>query len=248
MGGSSGVGRTTPPPLTRSRSERNASAAQLIEDLLDVSRIVVGKFQIDLRSIRSVSPIVDAVVDSFRPTFEAKRVTLDVAVEPDVGPIAGDPARLQQIVWNLISNAVKFTPAGRAVSVSCRQIDGLVEVRVSDSGKGIPPPSGPYRRPGQPGGATSTGPRRIGSGCDRRHESSDGGAVHEEAPAKTVAPVHDLPIAGPRRPHRGRRLSVVPARRATVHPWAPCGVVEDERIHGMFARVRARGRIVEPRP
>jgi PAS domain S-box-containing protein len=118
--------------------ERNATAqAQLIEDLLDVSRIIVGKFHLDIGPIERLGPIVEAVVDSFRPTLGVKRMHLELSIEPDAGPVSGDPRRLQQVVWNLVSNAVKFTPEGGRVSISCRRTDQSAEVRVSDSGKGI---------------------------------------------------------------------------------------------------------------
>jgi signal transduction histidine kinase/ActR/RegA family two-component response regulator len=120
--------------------ERNAaSQAQLIEDLLDVSRIVTGKLQVTLRPIDTVGPIVQGVVDSFRPTAEARKIALRAVIDPLAGPVAGDRERLQQIVWNLVSNAVKFTPAGGRVDIACEQSDGAVEIRVCDTGKGIPP-------------------------------------------------------------------------------------------------------------
>jgi PAS domain S-box-containing protein len=120
--------------------ERNAaSQAQLIEDLLDVSRIVTGKLQVTMRSIDAIGPIVQGVVDSFRPNAQARQITLRTTIDPLAGPVAGDRDRLQQVVWNLVSNAVKFTPAGGRVDVSCEQLDGWIEIRVRDTGKGIAP-------------------------------------------------------------------------------------------------------------
>jgi PAS domain S-box-containing protein len=118
--------------------ERNAAAqAQLIEDLLDVSRIVTGKLQVTLRSIDAIGPIVQGVVDSFRPSAQARQIALRAKIDPLAGPVAGDRDRLQQVIWNLVSNAVKFTPAGGCVDVSCEQTDGWIEIRVRDTGKGI---------------------------------------------------------------------------------------------------------------
>jgi PAS domain S-box-containing protein len=125
--------------------ERNAaSQAQLIEDLLDVSRIVTGKLQVTLRPIDAIGPIVQGVVDSFGPSAQAKDIALRTTIDTLAGPMAGDRDRLQQIVWNLVSNAVKFTPAGGRVDVSCEQIDGWIDIRVRDTGKGIAADFLPY--------------------------------------------------------------------------------------------------------
>ncbi len=117
--------------------ERNATAqAQLIEDLLDVSRIVAGKLQLTMRPLENVAPLVNGVVESFRPTAQAKHITLRAILDQRAGPIAGDRDRLQQVVWNLVSNAVKFTPAGGRVDVRCERTNGEVEIGVTDTGKG----------------------------------------------------------------------------------------------------------------
>jgi signal transduction histidine kinase/CheY-like chemotaxis protein len=119
--------------------ERNAHLqAQLIEDLLDVSRIVMGKVRLTLEPL-VVAPIVSTVVDSIRPTAEAKGVTLYAAIPRDSARICGESARLQQIVWNLLSNAVKFTPAGGRVAVELSQDSRQIQLRVSDTGVGIAP-------------------------------------------------------------------------------------------------------------
>jgi signal transduction histidine kinase len=119
--------------------ERNASAqAQIIEDLLDVSRIVVGQFQLDVQPIGDLGPIVGAVAESFRPAAASSGIALTVRVDPMAGPIVGDPKRLQQIVWNLVSNAIKFTPPGGRVDIACTGGEDGIELRVQDTGRGIP--------------------------------------------------------------------------------------------------------------
>ena len=119
--------------------ERNARLqAQLIEDLLDVSRIVMGKVRLTLHPL-IVAPIVSTVVDSIRPTADAKGVTLHASVDPEIGRICGDSARLQQIVWNLLANAIKFTPSGGQVSVELSPQEGQVQLCVRDTGVGITP-------------------------------------------------------------------------------------------------------------
>src|SRR6185312_3784847 len=111
--------------------ERNArSQAQLIDDLLDVSRIITGKLQIEPVKI-DVCAVVEAAVEAVRPAFEAKKVKVETALEASGCAVPGDPNRLQQIFWNLLSNAVKFTPAKGKVSVEAKRVDGQVRVSVS---------------------------------------------------------------------------------------------------------------------
>jgi len=119
--------------------ERNARLqAQLIEDLLDVSRIVMGKVRLALHPL-AVAPIVSTVLESIRPTADAKGVTLHAPLTAETDSILGDSSRVQQIVWNLLSNAVKFTPAGGHVSVELTQDGRHVQLCVRDTGVGIPP-------------------------------------------------------------------------------------------------------------
>jgi PAS domain S-box-containing protein len=124
--------------------ERNSTAqAQLIEDLLDVSRIISGKFRLSLEPIYLVR-VVEAAIDSIRPTAEAKGVRLQTMLDPDAGPISGDAGRLQQVIWNLLSNAVKFTPKGGRVQVRLTRINSHIEIEVSDTGQGIESEFLPY--------------------------------------------------------------------------------------------------------
>jgi len=117
--------------------DRNARVqAQLIDDILDVSRIVSGKVRLDLRPI-NLREVIHAAVESIKPAADSKRVNLEVIVDPKAGPVSGDPDRIQQIVWNLLSNAIKFTPAGGAVSLHVRNSETHVEIRVEDTGEGI---------------------------------------------------------------------------------------------------------------
>jgi PAS domain S-box-containing protein len=118
--------------------ERNARAqARIVEDLLDMSRIVSGKVRLDVRRV-DVAGVVRAGVETVRPGAEAKGVRLQVVTDPAAGPVMGDPNRLQQVVWNLLANAVKFTPRGGRVQVSVTRVESSVEVGVSDTGEGIP--------------------------------------------------------------------------------------------------------------
>ena len=118
--------------------ERNARAqAQLIEDLLDVSRIVSGQLRLDVQPVDLVSAI-NAAIDSVRPAADAKGVRIQIVLDPLAGPIAGDPIRMQQVVWNLVANSIKFTPRGERVQVRARTRELAHRNRlVSDTGKGI---------------------------------------------------------------------------------------------------------------
>src|SRR5687767_12651490 len=118
---------------------RNAnSQCELINDLLEVSRIITGKLRLEFAACELES-VIQAAVDSIRPTAEAKGVRLQILLEPDAGPIFGDCERLQQVVWNLLSNGVKFTRSGGLVQVKLQRINSHVEVVVTDTGVGIKP-------------------------------------------------------------------------------------------------------------
>jgi len=117
--------------------ERNTRAqAQLIEDLLDMSRMITGHLRLDLRRV-DLANVVRAAVDVVRPAAEAKGLNLEVRLDPQVGPISGDADRLQQVVWNLLTNSVKFTPKGGRIDVSLEVEGSDAVVSVKDTGIGI---------------------------------------------------------------------------------------------------------------
>jgi PAS domain S-box-containing protein len=116
---------------------RNAVAQnQIVDDLLDVSRIVSGQLRLDIDFV-DISQVVSAAVDGIRATAEAKSINLQVLVNPEAGVIKGDAGRLQQVLWNLLTNAVKFTPRGGRVYLTLRRVDSSVEIEVADTGRGI---------------------------------------------------------------------------------------------------------------
>ena len=124
--------------------ERNArSQSQLIDDLLDVSRIITGKLKLDFRPVE-LSSIIEATVDTVRPAAEAKAIRFQTSLEATTCLVSGDPARLQQVVWNLFSNAVKFTPEGGRVDVRLHCSEAHLELIVRDTGIGINPEFLPY--------------------------------------------------------------------------------------------------------
>ncbi|WP_181259181.1 PAS domain-containing hybrid sensor histidine kinase/response regulator [Pseudoduganella armeniaca] len=118
--------------------ERNARAqAQIVEDLLDISRIVSGKLRLNVQ-LFSPQPSVEAAVEAVRPAAIAKSLSIQMVVDPLAGPVSGDPERLQQIVWNLMSNAIKFTPKGGRVHVALQRHHSSIHIVVADNGAGIP--------------------------------------------------------------------------------------------------------------
>lgn len=117
--------------------ERNArSQAQIVEDLLDISRIVNGKLRLNVQ-LFSPHMSVEAALEALRPAAGAKNIDLQLVQDPTAGPVSGDPERLQQIVWNLVSNAIKFTPKGGRVRLTLKKLDSSVQLIVSDNGAGI---------------------------------------------------------------------------------------------------------------
>jgi signal transduction histidine kinase/CheY-like chemotaxis protein len=124
--------------------ERNArSQAQLIEDLLDVSRIITGKLRLEITAVEPVS-IINMALDAVRPAAEAKSIRLQAVLDPWAGIVSGDPDRLQQVLWNLLSNAVKFTPKGGNVQVRLERVSSHVEIVIADTGQGISPEFLPF--------------------------------------------------------------------------------------------------------
>ena len=109
---------------------------RIVEDLLDVSRIVTGKLRLDTRLV-DLGPIIEMTTDSITPAAEAKGITVRISIDGATPPVLGDAVRLQQLVWNLLTNAIKFTSAGGRVDVVLATSGAEVEVRVADTGIGI---------------------------------------------------------------------------------------------------------------
>ena len=118
--------------------ERNARAqSQIIDDLLDMSRIISGKVRLDVQGL-DLASLVNAAVSTVRPTAENKSVRLRAVVDPMPGvSVLGDPGRMTQVLWNLLTNSLKFTPKGGTVQVVLKRINSHVELSVTDTGEGI---------------------------------------------------------------------------------------------------------------
>jgi PAS domain S-box-containing protein len=190
--------------------ERNGAAQlRLIEDMLDMSRMMSGKLRVEMRETDVVAAALTAI-DALTPTAAAKGVTLRTQITPGLPPVTGDPDRLAQVAWNLLANAVKFTPTGGVVDVAVHAEPGGVVLRVSDTGQGISPEFLPHIfEPFRQGDASTT--RRhggLGLGLALVHRIVDlhGGRVSaaSDGPGRgAVFAVHLpalLPMALPARP------------------------------------------------
>ena len=162
--------------------ERNATVlSQIVEDVLDVSRIISGKVRLNIQPV-DLPDVVKQAVDTVSPAAEAKRIRLETIVDPGAGPISGDPDRLQQIAWNLLSNAVKFTPKEGRIQVRLERINSHVELTVSDTGIGIEPAFLPHMferfRQADSGIAREHGGLGLGLGIARHLVELHGGTIH----------------------------------------------------------------------
>jgi signal transduction histidine kinase/ActR/RegA family two-component response regulator len=184
------------------RIDRNAHAqARLVQDLLDVSRITSGKLLLDVREM-DLASVADSAMDACRPAADARHVSL---VKQFIGsfPTMGDPDRLQQVLWNLITNAVRFTPSDGSVTVSISRVDMIDTVQVSDTGAGIEPQFIPHMfEPFRQADGASTrahGGLGIGLTIVRRLTEMHGGevSVASEGPGKGATLTVALPVRRP---------------------------------------------------
>jgi PAS domain S-box-containing protein len=164
--------------------ERNAWAQkQIIEDILDVSRVITGKLQLHLAPVDLVS-VVKAALDAVRPALEAKNISVEERYQEELKVIAGDADRLQQVVWNLLSNASKFTPVGGTVAIRVSQDKRYVEIEVIDTGPGISPEFLPhvFERFRQADGSTTRTHQGLGLGLAivRHLVELHGGVINAE--------------------------------------------------------------------
>ncbi len=179
--------------------ERNTRVqAQLIEDLLDVSRIVNGTLRLDMKPL-SLKAVVHAALESVRPVAEQSDVRLELTFEEDAA-VNGDQARMQQVVWNLLANAIKFTPAGGWIRVTVSRDADRVRATVTDSGAGISPEFLPYvfDRFRQEDGAATREHAGLGIGLSivRHVVELHGGTVsaRSEGEGKGASFVVDFPV------------------------------------------------------
>src|SRR3977135_1525551 len=210
--------------------ERNTKLlSQLIEDLLDVSRIVTGKLRIERRQVDPVA-VVEAAIDAVRGVADAKEIELEAFLDPDAGPLLADPDRLQQVVWNLLSNAIKSSPMHGRVEIRLDRAESAARVTVSDKGAGIKPQLLPqiferFRQGERPSGGLGLGLAivrhivELHGGTVRAQSGGEGQgatfpvelpALNESGTVAAAAPHRVEGSVGPRlTPLQGLRLLVV---------------------------------------
>ena len=181
-------GKLSPDETTRAVDTiiRNATAQnQIIDTLLDVSRIITGKLQLDLRPV-DIAAVVNAAIGTVTPAASAKGIRLQLIQNPAGSYVMGDPERLQQVFWNLFSNAIKFTPKNGRVRVSVESVGSNVEVVVADTGLGIDPEFLPriFDRFTQDDSSSTRHARGLGLGLSiaRQLVELHGGSVQAESP------------------------------------------------------------------
>ncbi|WP_343211144.1 hybrid sensor histidine kinase/response regulator [Archangium violaceum] len=212
--------------------DRNAQVqAQLIEDLLDVSRIISGKLRLETRPVH-LTEVIREAMESVRPAADAKGIHLLAELDAEGDLVLGDPGRLQQVVWNLLSNAVKFSPGGSRVWVRLRRVEAsvevMVEVMVEDEGPGIPADFLPhiFERFRQLEGGTTRrhGGLGLGLAIVRHLVEQHGGTVRatSEGPGRGATFSVLLPPAQPRpaapEASPARKLPALPALSAPKPP------------------------------
>jgi signal transduction histidine kinase/ActR/RegA family two-component response regulator len=195
--------------------ERNARAqVRLIEDLLDMSRIISGKMRLDVQPV-DLHEVVAAAVQTVLPAASAKGIRVQRVLDPRAGPVTGDPARLQQVSWNLLANAVKFTPRGGAVQLTLERVNSHVELSVADNGPGIAPEFLPFVfEPFRQADASTTrqhGGLGLGLAICRRIAELHGGTIRAQSPGLGQGATFTVSL-----PLRAARLPELPAER--MHP------------------------------
>src|SRR4029453_2549895 len=168
--------------------DRNAHAQLvLINDLLDVSRVISGKLRLDHKPV-DLPAVCSAAIEPIRPAARGREIDLAVTVAPLRLEVLGDADRLQQVVWNLASNAVKFTPRGGRVDVSVEERNEAVQITVSDSGVGIDPAFLPYVfdrfLPGDSSTTRAQGCLGLGLAIVRHLVDLHGGSVTAHSPGR----------------------------------------------------------------
>jgi signal transduction histidine kinase len=168
--------------------ERNVKVqVRIIEDLLDVSKIVSGNLRLELQPVELV-PVIEAALESVQPAADIRGVRIERALDMDAAPVMGDATRLQQVVWNLLTNAIKFTPQGGRIGVELARIPGALRIVVADNGEGIEADFLPhvFERLRQADGSTTRRHSGLGLGLSivKHLVELHGGEVHAESPGR----------------------------------------------------------------
>jgi PAS domain S-box-containing protein len=227
------IGKPKPDELTQGLDsiERNARVqAQIIEDLLDMSRIISGKVRLNVQPI-DLAEVLNESINTVRATAEAKGIHLEAVVPSRAETISGDSDRLQQVFWNLLNNAIKFTPQGGKVEVLLERVkNSRIQVTVTDNGQGIAPEFLPYifARFQQGDGSTTRrhGGLGLGLAIVKQLVELHGGTVHvkSEGVGKGAIFFVNLPLIAVNFQHGKKRDYSLPMPRES-HPWPDVSLV-----------------------
>lgn len=203
--------------------ERNTLAqARLIEDLLDMSRIISGKIRLDVQPT-DLSRIIQAAMDSVRPSAESRKIRLTCVLDPLTSPVRGDPSRLQQIIWNLLTNSIKFTSPGGKVEVALERVNSHIELSVSDTGVGIEPDLLPYVfdrfRQGDASSTRQHGGLGLGLAIVKNLTEMHGGSVQAKSAGVGKGATFRISLPLP---------AAHPEEEVRAHPSTPGGLAPQE--------------------
>jgi PAS domain S-box-containing protein len=214
---------------------RNAAAqSRLIEDLLDVSRIISGKMRLDVHPVEPVR-VITAVIETVKPAIDAKKIRLDIVLASDDATVLGDEARLQQVIWNLLSNAAKFTPPTGRIRITLRRVESEIEIAVEDSGQGIQPDFLPYVfdrfRQADAGTSRVHGGLGLGLAISRHLIELHGGRIKvtSDGPGRGSTFTVSLPRAAPSKPAPLPVPEQVPEKQV-VDPQFECADLEGVHV------------------
>lgn len=201
--------------------ERNASVlTQIVEDVLDVSRIISGKMRLNVQPV-NLPDVVRNAIDAVLPAADAKGIHIQSVLDPAAAPISGDPDRLQQVVWNLVANAVKFTQRPGTVEVRVENGPLYAEIAVSDTGIGIAPDFLPHIferfRQADSGMTRERGGLGLGLGIARQLVEMHGGTIHAESAGEGKGATFRVRL--PLLVHRADARPLVPSHHES-HPGA----------------------------
>ena len=192
--------------------ERNATAqAQLIEDLLDISRIVAGRLRLEVVHVDLV-PVIRAAIDAVKPAADAREVAVTAVLDDKTAVVSGDPQRLQQVVWNLLSNGIKFTPPHGRVDVRLERHDAHARIVVHDTGQGIKPEFLPHVfelfRQADAGPSRKQGGLGLGLAIVRRIVEMHGGTIQAESDGEGAGATFlvELPLAAKQTTPAGKNV------------------------------------------
>lgn len=204
--------------------ERNARAqAQIIEDLLDMSSIMSGKVHLDVERL-DLAAVINATLETIRLSAQAKGLDLQVMLDPKAAPVRGDPNRLQQVFWNLLTNAVKFTARGGSITITLARVDSHFHVEVSDDGEGIDPTFLPYVfdrfRQADPSSTRRHGGLGLGLSICKQLIELHGGSISAQSAGKGLGSIFrvTLPVLTTLEDEKERQITREHPSRSTDLP------------------------------